>query len=127
MLKKVLTVFFAAAVAAMFVGCSAMQTAEKSDFNDQKVVTSGTPIEHVSVTTNGLYFLWFPLITGSTQNWGMPCLLDDTVTSKAACGAITAEAKKVGGSGVIDLVSSEASAGLLFKVKMVHASATVVK
>lgn len=127
MLKKVLTVFFAAAVAAMFVGCSSMQTAAKSDFNGQKVVTSGTPIEHVSVTTHGLYFLWFPLITGSTENWSMPCLCQDTVSVKAVTGAVTAQAKKAGGSGVIDLVSNNGSAGLLFYYKHASASATVVK
>lgn len=108
-------------------GCSTIEVANASSFNGQQVVTSGKAISHVSTTVHGLYFLKWPLVTGSTAKWGFFALFEDTVSPTAVVSAITTEAAKQKGAKVIDLNSSCSGAGLLFKYKYASASATVVK
>ena len=120
---------FGAAVfaAVVFSGCSALQTADKDDLNGMELTTSGTPVAHVSATTHGLYFLWFPLITGSDTEVGMPCFLKDTVSAATLTDMITGKGKEMGGKRVIDLVTQSSSKGLLFKYCYATASGTVIK
>lgn len=127
MFKAIFTASVAAAALLVMTGCSTIEVAKASSFNGQKVVTSGTAIGHVATVTHGLYFLKWPLITGSTVQWGMPTLLEDTVSPTAVTAAIAAEAAKQKGSKLIDLTTSYGSSGLLFQYRTASASATVVK
>ena len=127
MYKKFLTFGVAVLAAVVFSGCSALQTAGKNDFNGVDVTTSGSPVAHISATTHGLYFLWFPLVTGSTDKIGMPTLLEDTVNAATLTDMITGKAKDMGGERVIDLVTQSSSQGLLFKYCYATASGTVIK
>ena len=116
------------AMAALFAvtGCSSVQVAKSSDFNGQNVVTSGKAIGHVAATTHGIYFLKWPLITGSGDEIGMPCFLTDTVNPNFLAGMVTREAKSMGGKEVIDLTTASSGSGFLIKYKYASASATVV-
>ena len=127
MYKKLLTFGVAALAAVVFSGCSALQTADKNDFNGMDVTTSGTPVAHISATTHGLYLLWIPLVTGSTSQIGMPALLEDTVNAATLTDMITGKAKEMGGERVIDLVTQSSSQGFLFKYCQATASGTVIK
>lgn len=127
MFKTIFTIAVAAAALLVMTGCSTIEVAKASSFNGQKVVTSGNAIGHISTTTHGLYFLKWPLITGSTSSWGMCTLFKDTVCPTAVAQAVTAEAAKQGGSKVIDLNTSCTGSGFLFKYKNASASATVIK
>ena len=127
MFKAIFTASVAVAAMLVMSGCSTIEVAKASSFNGQKVVTSGTAVSHISTTTHGLYFLTFPLITGSTEKWGLFTFLEDTVSSTAVASAVAAEAAKQKGTKVIDLNTSCSGAGLLFKYKYASASATVVK
>ncbi len=116
------------AVAALFAvtGCSSVQVANPGDFNGQELVSSGDAIGHVAATTHGVYFLKWPLITGSGDSIGMPCLLTDTVNPNYLAELVTREAKSMGGKEVIDLTTSSSGSGFLVKYKYASASATVV-
>ena len=127
MLKNVMALLCAAVAAVALAGCSSLQTASVADFNDQRVVNSGTAVKHIAATTHGLYLLWIPLITGSTQNYGVPTLLEDTVSSSALAEAITREAKASGASKTIDLVTNVTSVGFIFYYNTGTASGTAVK
>ena len=82
MLKKVAMLLCVFGAAAVLTGCSSLQTASVADFNKQDVVSSGTAVEHIAVATHGLYLFSIPLITGSTDNFGVPTLVTDTVSPR---------------------------------------------
>lgn len=127
MLKKITALFCAAVAAVALAGCSSVQSASVDDFNGQKVVNSGTPVKHISATTHGLYLLWIPLITGSTSNYGVPTLLEDTVSPSALSEVVTREAKAAGASKTLDLVTNVSSTGFIFYYNYGTASGTAVK
>ncbi len=127
MFKKIMLLGFAAATAVVITGCSTIGTANKDDFNGMDLSAKGTAIGHVSATTHGLYFLWFPLITGDNVKVGAPVFLKDTVNAATLCDMVTAKGKGMGGSEVVDLVSASSSSGFLFSYKMATASGTIVK
>ena len=127
MFKTIFTASAAAVAMLVMTGCSTIEVAKASSFNGQQVVTSGKAISHISTTTHGLYFLKWPLITGSTEKWGFFTFLEDTVCPNAVAAAVTAEAARQSGTKVIDLNTSATGAGFLFKYKYASASATVVK
>lgn len=127
MFKKIMLIGFAAVTAVIITGCSTIGSADKNDFNGMDLSAKGTAIGHVSATTHGLYFLWFPLITGDNVKVGAPIFLKDTVNSATLCDMITAKAKGMGGSEVVNLVSASNSSGFLFSYKTATASGTVVK
>ena len=126
-MKKFLAMFAGVAAAVAMTGCSTIETASNTDFNGQEIVTSGTQVGHVSATTNGLYLLMIPLITGSETNIGIPALLSDTVNSQALSRIVTTKAKEMGGSKVLDLTTSSSSAGFIFYWRSSSASANVTK
>ena len=98
-----------------------------ADFNKQDVVSSGTAVEHIAVATHGLYLLWIPLITGSTDNFGVPTLVTDTVSPQALTAAVTKQAKAAGARTTADLVTDVTSAGFIFYYRSGTASGTAVK
>ena len=103
---------------------SSLQTASVADFNKQDVVSSGTAVEHIAVATHGLYLLWIPLITGSTDNFGVPTLVTDTVSPQALTAAVTKQAKAAGARTTADLVTDVTSAGFIFYYRSGTASGT---
>lgn len=127
MIKTIATLFIAAAAMAVMTGCSVVEKADPAAFNGQKVTTAGTPVCHISACTTGLYFLWFPLITGSDTNPGFPTLLKDTVNPNCLSEMITSRSNEAGGKQVVDLVTRSSSSGFLFSIRTAHASGTAVK
>lgn len=127
MLKKVMALLCVAVAAVVLTGCSSLQMAEVSDFNNQRVADSGSPVEHIAVATHGLYLLWIPLITGSTDNFGVPTLVTDTVCPTALTNAVTKEAKRAGAGKTIDLVTDVTSVGFIFYYRSGTASGTALK
>lgn len=126
-MKKLLTLCVAAATAAVFCGCSSLQVATVDDFNGQKMTPSGSATAHISATNCGLYLLWIPLITGSTDNFGVPTLVTDTVSPQALTAAVTKQAKSAGARTTADLVTDVTSAGFIFYYRSGTASGTAVK
>ena len=126
-MKKLLTLCVAAATAAVFCGCSSLQVATVDDFNGQKMTPSGSAPAHISATNCGLYLLWIPLITGSTDNFGVPTLVTDTVSPQALTAAVTKQAKAAGARTTADLVTDVTSAGFIFYYRSGTASGTAVK
>ena len=126
-MKKLLTLCVAAATAAVFCGCSSLQVATVDDFNGQKMTPSGSATAHISATNFGLYLLWIPLITGSTDNFGVPTLVTDTVSPQALTAAVTKQAKAAGARTTADLVTDVTSAGFIFYYRSGTASGTAVK
>lgn len=127
MLKKVAMLLCVFGAAAVLTGCSSLQTASVADFNKQEVVTSGTAVEHIAVATHGLYLFSIPLITGSTDQYGMPTLVTDTVSPQALTAAVTKQAKAAGARTTADLVTDVTSAGFIFYYRGGTASGTAVK
>ena len=123
MLKKVAMLLCVFGAAAVLTGCSSLQTAS----NKQDVVSSGTAVEHIAVATHGLYLFSIPLITGSTDNFGVPTLVTDTVSPQALTAAVTKQAKSAGARTTADLVTDVTSAGFIFYYRSGTASGTAVK
>ena len=126
-MKRIFMLSVAAMAAAVLTGCSALEVAKPGDFGACKTTTSGNVVGHVSVTAHGLYLLWIPLITGSVDQYGIPCLLIDTANPSTLVNSVTKKAKEMGGKKVIDLVTTGGSSGFLFNYKTATASATVIK
>ena len=126
MVKKLFTVMAAALAAVVISGCSTVETAGTGSFNGQRVAP-GRAVAHISAATHGLYFLWFPLITGSTAKVGLPTFLEDTVNPAALSNLVTAESKKMNCGNVADLTTASGSFGLLFNYRHAVASGTAVK
>ena len=126
-MKRIFMLSVAAMAAAVLTGCSALEVAKQEDFGACRPTTIGKTVGHMSVTAHGLYLLWIPLITGSVDQYGVPCLLTDTANPSTLVNAVTKKGKELGGKKVIDLVTSGGSAGFLFNYKTASASATVIK
>lgn len=126
-MKRIFMLSVAALAAVVLTGCSALEVAKQDDFGACRPTTTGKTVGHVSVTAHGLYLLWIPLITGSVDQYGVPCFLTDTANPSTLVQALTKKGKELGGKKVIDLVTTGGSKGLLFSYKTATASATVIK
>ena len=91
-MKKMMALGAAMVTVLAMSGCSSLQTATPNDFNGQKTVPVGTSVGHVSATNCGLYLLWIPLITGSSENIGSPAFLQDMVNTRSLAGMVTKNA-----------------------------------
>ena len=127
MVKRICMLSVAAMAAVILTGCSALEVASQNDFGACRVTTSGQNVGHVSVTAHGLYLLWIPLITGSVDQFGVPCLITDTANPSTLVEAVTKKGKALGGTKVIDLVTTSGSSGFIFNYKTASASGTVIK
>ncbi|MDD3154234.1 MAG: hypothetical protein PHS41_05150 [Victivallaceae bacterium] len=126
-MKKKIVALGVGLAALVFAGCSSIQTASPSNFNGMRVVPSGTPVQHISATCNGLYFFIWPLITGSIENPGLPTVLKDTANPTELTDWVTKHARKNGASRVLDLTTSFSSVGFIFYMKQGCISGTAVK
>jgi uncharacterized protein YceK len=126
---KFLKVFAVMAVVVVLAGCASINTAGKSDLNGQKLTLDkkAKNIVHINADNWGLYFLWFPLLTGSTVNIGNIAILKDNVQISKVVALVTAKGKELGATNVVDLKSSRGSSGFLFNFKQVQVSGNAVK
>jgi hypothetical protein len=126
---KVLKALAVMAVVVILAGCASVKTAGKADFNGRKL-TMGKGVKdiaHINGDNWGLYFLWFPLITGSTEPVGEIVFLKDTVKLDKVVDIVTAKSKELGAKEIVDLQSNLSSFGFLFKIKDVQVSGNAVK
>ncbi len=108
-MNKVMLTLAAGAVSALFAGCASVQVAEKPDLNDQAITDGGT-IAHINAQNWGLYFLKWPLFTGSTQALGTISVLnEDSVNVPCTVNLLTAKAKEMNASRIEDLQSDRGS------------------
>lgn len=97
------------ATAAAFTGCASVATGR--DLNGQKLTLDqqAQDVAHVNVTNWGLYCLWIPLLSGSTDKPGDIAFMQDTVNVNSMVDLATKESKKMGGKKLVDLNSSRSS------------------
>lgn len=109
MMKKVMLLCALAGVAALFAGCSTVQSVGVKDLSGQSLTPSGTTIAHVTASTGGFYFLWIPLLTGSEVKPGSIAFMEDSCHVTQTSRMVTREAQKLGATRTINMVSSQNS------------------
>ncbi len=120
--------FAVMAVVVALAGCSSINTANKTDLNGQKLtLTKAQDIKHVHGSSWGLYFLIWPLLTGSTDHVGNIAVLQDTVKVDKVVSMVTAEGKRLGAKNMVDMKSSRGGAGFIFYINEVQVSANAIK
>lgn len=112
-MKRKLSILLALTGAAvLFAGCSTVQTADSKTFNDQSITDSGKSVAHVSGYASGLYLLWIPLFTGSTEEPGAIMWNEDSCNVTAVTKMVTKKSGQLGSSRTIDLVSTKSSVNI---------------
>ncbi|MDD4816496.1 MAG: hypothetical protein PHI85_00810 [Victivallaceae bacterium] len=124
----------AAAVAALFAGCASVQVADDSALNDQKIATEGKSIAHINGQNWGFYFLSYPIAAGSVNSVGMTSWFgEDSVNVPSVVKMVTAKAKEMGASRVVDLSSQRGGTMIpipfpfLFYMNDVNVSGNAIK
>jgi len=97
------------ATAAALTGCASVATGK--DLNGQKLTLEkdAPEVAHVNVTNWGIYCLWIPLLSGSTEKPGDIAFMQDTVNVNSLVDLATKESKKMGGKKLVDLTSNRNS------------------
>jgi len=108
-MRKTILLCALAGAAALFAGCSTMQSVGVKDLSGQSLTPAGTTIAHVSASTGGFYFLWIPLLTGSEVNPGSIAFFEDSCHVTQTSRMVTREAQKLGATRTINMVSSQDS------------------
>ena len=108
MKKKLMLLLVMAGAAALFTGCSSLQSSNA--FNGQKITASGKGVAHISGYTSGLYLLWIPIFTGSVKDPGTIAFNEDSCNVSAVTNMITKKSKDMKATRTIDLVSTASSA-----------------
>lgn len=94
------------------IGCSSIQTA--TSLNGLKLTTAEqSNVEHLNAKNSGLYVLWIPLLTGSTEHPGMIAVMEDTVSLDSTVDMLSKKAKEDGATAVIDMGSSRSSVWII--------------
>ena len=124
---KLMTLVATVLTAAVLCGCASVSVVEGPDLNGQKLARSGKSVAHLQAENWGIYLFMIPLITGSTDNFGVPTLVTDTVSPQALTAAVTKQAKAAGARTTADLVTDVTSAGFIFYYRSGTASGTAVK
>ena len=124
---KLMTLVATVLTAAVLCGCASVSVVEGPDLNGQKLARSGKTVAHLQAENWGIYLFMIPLITGSTDNFGVPTLVTDTVSPQALTAAVTKQAKSAGARTTADLVTDVTSAGFIFYYRGGTASGTAVK
>ena len=97
-----------AAAAVVMTGCASVSTGR--DLNGQKLtMTEAQDVAHVNVNNWGLYCLWIPLLSGSTDKPGDISFMKDTVNVNSVVELATREGKRMGGKRMVDLKSNNSS------------------
>ncbi len=109
-MKKFMLFLAAGMVAAIVTGCASVQETKPVQLNDQKIAASGASIAHVNAQNSGLYFLKWPMFTGSVKQVGAISVFDeDSVNVPSTVELVTTRAKALGASQTLDLQSSRSS------------------
>jgi hypothetical protein len=127
MLKKMLVLGATAMVAAALTACSSVDTG--TSLNGIKLTNPETTnVAHINGYTWGIYFFGLPLFAGSTTHPGTCAIFKDTVQVDNISSMVTKEAKKLGATKAVDLVSKRDSTWMiLFSIKSIEASCNAVK
>ena len=130
-MKKFLLSCAAAGALIALAGCSALEVTDSASFNGQKVVPDGSkkdaPVALVSTNCYGLYLFTIPLINGNPEVFGTPTVLVDSSNSQTQVNLITAKAKALNCTRVVDLTTTNSSVGFIFYIKSSSGSGTVLR
>lgn len=126
-MKKMILSLSLAVAAVLFAGCVSVETVKGADLNKQAISNSGTAVAHVNVQNWGIYLFTIPLFSGSTDAVGSIAVLKDTVNPQAVVPVVAAEAKKLGGSKVLDMASQYSEFGFIFVSRSINVSGNVVR
>ena len=123
MLKKAIAALALCAAA----GCSSLQTAQ--NLNGQSLSDVGDTIGHVNGSAWGVYVLWIPILTGSTESPGNIAVFQDTVNVDAVVNMVTAKSAEMGASSTTDLQSTAGGFWIwpVFVIKDVSASGNAIR
>lgn len=127
-MKTIKTLAMVAVIALIATGCASISTAKK--FNGEKLSTSqAQDVVHINGQNWGLYLLWIPILTGSTDNVGDMTFGKDTVNLEKVVDMTTAKAKEEGCTKFVDMGSSVGSAYIfpVFFLKSVQVSGNGLK
>ena len=124
----------AAAIALSGGGCASIDVVMADRMHDQRFTGNGRPIAHIRATNWGWYFLKFvPIWTGNIGNPEYPqfCYwFTDNVSVEDVVRMVTAKAKELGGTRVIDLTTTDKSdwqpETIFFWLNEIEVSASVV-
>ena len=126
-MKKSVIFMLAAFAAVAFTGCASFTKVDTDKMNDQKLSYSGQTIAHVEASNWGIYLFHIPLLTGSTDTLGDIKVLQDTVTVKNVAQVMTRESKAIGGTQVLNMVTTTTTDPFFFGIKEVKMSGNVIK
>ena len=126
-MKKMILSLSLAVAAVLFAGCVSVETVKGADLNQQAISNSGTAVAHVNVQNWGVYLFTIPQFSGCTDAVGSIAVLKDTVNPQAVVPVVTAEAKKLGGSKVLDMASQYSEYGFIFVSRSINVSGNVVR
>lgn len=131
-MKLICTLLAAVAAATLFTGCANIQTAQKDDLSGMKLTTTDkADVAHVHADNWGLYLLWIPLLTGSTDSVGDMSWNKDTVKVSPMTKLLTAKAKELGATSIVDLRTNTSGMALppffIFSIQDIDVSANAVK
>ena len=116
----------AAFAAVVFTGCASFTKVSTDDMNDQKLAYSGKTIAHVEASNWGIYLFHIPLLTGSVDTLGDIKVLQDTVTVEGVAQVMTRESKAIGGTKVLNMVTTTTTDPFFFGIKEVKMSGNVI-
>jgi len=124
----------AAMALALFTGCASVQTAQGTQLNGMALNDKGQTIAHINVQNSGFYFLWMPIVTGSSKSIGMSAWFsEDSVNVPEAVNIATRAAGQLGASKLVDLSSDRSSAMIpipipfLFYIRSVNVSGNAIQ
>ncbi len=127
-MKKFFLMAVAVASAAMLSACASVTVVKDPYINNLQLANDGSAkIAHVNVQNSGLYFLWFPLLSGDTDNPGTLAFLKDTVNLQSTAPIMTRKSKELGGKKVLDMTSQVSEWSFIFCIRSVNISGNVVK
>jgi len=129
-MRKIMVLVLVALAAAVVSGCASVCTGQK--LNDQKLTLGANPdVAHVNGANWGLYFLKWPMMTGSTVKPGDMSFGENNVTVESVVDMVTLKGKEMGGAKMVDLQSDRSSIWvapfLVFFINSVEVSGNAVK
>lgn len=131
-MKKCMMLLTAAGVLALAAGCSSLHSSSRSQLNGVSFTGDGQTVSHINASVGGWYFLWFPILTGSADQPGCLVFAKDTCNVTTATSMVTAQAKRLGATGTLNVVSTQSSSPflplpLLFSWKTTSVSGDAVR
>lgn len=127
-MKKMLLYSLAIATAAVFTGCTTVESTQK--FNRMGL---GTPNEkavcHTFVEIPGYYFFGLPIFVGSTRGDGTGTVFRNNLTAENAIYLLTKEAKMRKAARVVNVQVSSSESFIFFGIcrRTIQASGTGVR